>query len=233
MKIISHRGAAGLATENTMQALLVGARSGANRVEFDVWTSKDGIPVVFHDADFRRMAGVNKRIFNLTYDEIKKIRTHDGNKIITARQALDALGSKPVFFEIKDFYLSKGTLSVLSDYKHRDIWVSSNNHKVLVQLAKKLPDVKLFASTILHPQETLRLVRKRQLHGLALHFIWFNVFIYLYCKRHNVKLVLYTVNNRLLLKHFSKFYPDLIVCTDYPDRALEFIRPSDQDILES
>ncbi len=166
----------------------------------------------------------------MRYAQVKKIRPHDGHHIITAHEALETLGNTPTFFEVKDFYLSKGVLELLTKNRHRDIWVSSNNHKVILELSKKLPDVKLFASTIWHPLETTRLVRKRKLHGIALHYYWFNVAIYLYCKRHGVKLVLYTINRRLVMKHFAKFYPDIILCTDYPDRAAEFIRPSDRDI---
>lgn len=230
MKIISHRGAGGLATENTLESILAGMHSGASRVEFDVWTSKDGVPIVFHDADFKRLAGVKKRVFNLTYAEIKKIRTHDGKKIITANEALRALHSTPVFLEIKDFYLSNGVIKLLRDFSNQDIWVCSNNHKVVLSLSQVLPDIKLFASTIWHPLETIRLVRKKQLDGISLHYWWFNIFVYLYCKRHGVKLVLYTINNRLLIKHFARLYPDIYLITDYPDRAVEFIRPSDRDI---
>ena len=233
MKIISHRGAAGLETENTLEALLLGVRSGANRVEFDVWTSKDGVPIVFHDASFYRLCGIRKRVFDLTSTEISKIRTRDGKKIITAKEALVAMKGFPVFLEIKDLYLSDSVIKLLQEFKDQDIWVSSNNQKVVLQLGVVLPEVKLFASTILHPLETLRLIRKKRLHGLALHYVWFNVLVYLYCKRHGIKLVLYTVNNKLIMKHFSRFYPDIILCTDYPNKAMEFIRPSDRDIRES
>ncbi len=40
-------------------------------IELDVHLLKDGTLVVFHDDDLRRMTGVNKKLKNCTYDEIK------------------------------------------------------------------------------------------------------------------------------------------------------------------
>jgi len=51
---IGHRGAAGLAPENTLAALRAAARAGAAMVEFDVRLSADGRPVLFHDDDLDR-----------------------------------------------------------------------------------------------------------------------------------------------------------------------------------
>jgi len=51
---IGHRGAAGLAPENTLAALRAAARAGAEMVEFDVRLSADGRPVLFHDDDLAR-----------------------------------------------------------------------------------------------------------------------------------------------------------------------------------
>lgn len=47
--VIGHRGAAGLAPENTAPALLAASRAGAAWVEVDVRHSLDGVAIVFHD----------------------------------------------------------------------------------------------------------------------------------------------------------------------------------------
>ncbi|MGE5546703.1 MAG: glycerophosphodiester phosphodiesterase family protein [Solirubrobacterales bacterium] len=48
-RIIGHRGAAGLAPENTLASFALAAELGCRMVEFDVRLSADGVPVVFHD----------------------------------------------------------------------------------------------------------------------------------------------------------------------------------------
>ncbi len=47
--VIGHRGAAGLAPENTLAGFREAARRGAKWVEFDVHLSADGVPVLMHD----------------------------------------------------------------------------------------------------------------------------------------------------------------------------------------
>lgn len=49
MRVIAHRGFAGVAPENTVAAARYAASLGADAVEFDVVATADGTPVVFHD----------------------------------------------------------------------------------------------------------------------------------------------------------------------------------------
>ncbi|MEO7987825.1 MAG: glycerophosphodiester phosphodiesterase [Gemmatimonadales bacterium] len=52
--IIAHRGASGLAPENTLEAFERAVREGAGAFELDVRLSRDGAPVVMHDATLDR-----------------------------------------------------------------------------------------------------------------------------------------------------------------------------------
>lgn len=51
---IAHRGARAFAPENTVQAIRMAQRLGANAVELDVQMSRDGELIVFHDDDLTR-----------------------------------------------------------------------------------------------------------------------------------------------------------------------------------
>ena len=53
-KIIGHRGAAGLAPENTLASIKKAFVAGLSYVEVDVKTSKDNIPVLLHDDNLDR-----------------------------------------------------------------------------------------------------------------------------------------------------------------------------------
>ena len=48
-RVIGHRGAAGLAPENTVASFRKAAELGVRWVEFDVHLSADGVPVVIHE----------------------------------------------------------------------------------------------------------------------------------------------------------------------------------------
>ena len=52
--IIGHRGAAGLAPENTIPSFDLALTQGADALEFDVHVSADGVPVVHHDPTLDR-----------------------------------------------------------------------------------------------------------------------------------------------------------------------------------
>ncbi|MFI5366844.1 MAG: glycerophosphodiester phosphodiesterase [Candidatus Binatia bacterium] len=53
-RIFGHRGAAGLAPENTLPSFALGVALGADLLELDVHASRDGVIVVFHDPDLER-----------------------------------------------------------------------------------------------------------------------------------------------------------------------------------
>ena len=52
----AHRGGRAHAPENTLEAFRTGLALGASGLESDVWVAADGVPVLVHDARFRRGA---------------------------------------------------------------------------------------------------------------------------------------------------------------------------------
>ncbi|MFZ5863428.1 MAG: glycerophosphodiester phosphodiesterase [Nitrospirota bacterium] len=67
--VIAHRGASGLAPENTIEAFELALARGARVIEFDVHQTRDRRPVVVHDASLQRTAGVRKAVERLTQRE--------------------------------------------------------------------------------------------------------------------------------------------------------------------
>jgi len=71
--VTAHRGYHRRAPENTVASIREAIATGANYAEIDVQLSKDGVLVVTHDSDFSRLAGVAKKVWDLTYAEIRAI----------------------------------------------------------------------------------------------------------------------------------------------------------------
>jgi glycerophosphoryl diester phosphodiesterase len=71
--VIAHRGAAGLAPENTLAAFEQAIQDGADFVELDVMETADGQVVVFHDKDYMKVAGVSTRVWEQNYAELSRI----------------------------------------------------------------------------------------------------------------------------------------------------------------
>ena len=52
--VIGHRGAAGLAPENTLESIETALSAGADAVEIDVRVTDDGVPILLHDSTLDR-----------------------------------------------------------------------------------------------------------------------------------------------------------------------------------
>ncbi len=75
MTIIAHRCGthAGLA-ESSVASACRSRQLGADVIELDIRFSRDRVPVVIHDADFRRLCGVERRVADCTAAEIAGLR---------------------------------------------------------------------------------------------------------------------------------------------------------------
>lgn len=71
--IVAHRGASAFAPENTMSSVELALNSGAAMIETDVQMTKDGVIVAWHDDDLSLKLGINKKISEINYRELKDI----------------------------------------------------------------------------------------------------------------------------------------------------------------
>ena len=71
--IIAHRGSSKAAPENTIAAVRKAIEDRADWIEIDVQETADGEVVVFHDRDFRRLAGINLKIWEATITDLRDI----------------------------------------------------------------------------------------------------------------------------------------------------------------
>ena len=100
----AHRGLHGEGrAENSLSAFSAAVDAGFG-IELDVRLSKDGVMVVFHDDTLTRVAGIDKRVDELTLAELKECRllgTED--TVPTFREVLELIDGKvPLLIEIKE-----------------------------------------------------------------------------------------------------------------------------------
>ena len=65
--VIAHRGASGIAPENTLIAFTKAAQMGIKWIEFDVMLASDDTPIVFHDETLRRTTGEKGKVITYPY----------------------------------------------------------------------------------------------------------------------------------------------------------------------
>ncbi len=71
--IIAHRGACGVAPENTLPSIDSALAARADMIEIDVHLSKDGRLIVMHDETVDRTTDGEGTIAEMTYPEIEKL----------------------------------------------------------------------------------------------------------------------------------------------------------------
>ena len=70
IKTIAHRGYVEKGVENSIEALEAAAKAGVDYVEMDVLMTKDNKFIVMHDYNLKRLAGINKKVQDMTYNEL-------------------------------------------------------------------------------------------------------------------------------------------------------------------
>ncbi len=109
-QITAHRGSSRSAPENTMAAIAAAVEEMADYVEVDVQLTKDGVIVLGHDANLKRVAGVNRSMASLTWEEIQELEVgswfspeFSGERIPLLEEVLDfCKGKISLNIEIKN-----------------------------------------------------------------------------------------------------------------------------------
>lgn len=110
-QIVGHRGARGLAPENTLPAFEIAAELDIDGVEFDVQRTADGVLVVFHDDTVDRVTTGSGTLWEMTLDEVQTLDAGSrfdarfaGTRVPTLRETLEYLKTTRLllFIELKD-----------------------------------------------------------------------------------------------------------------------------------
>ena len=83
--VIGHRGAAGLAPENTLEGIEAALQAGADAVEIDVRVTDDGVPILLHDETLDRTTSARgpiaqRRTTAIGHVDAGALWTADGGK---------------------------------------------------------------------------------------------------------------------------------------------------------
>jgi glycerophosphoryl diester phosphodiesterase len=152
--ITAHRGSSLRAPENSLSSIRLAIDEGADYVEIDVQNTADGIVVLTHDRDLRRIAGDERRISGIQWNELQKIDVgswfsadFSDERIGSLEEAIGiARGRIRLNIELKyygfDESLAKNVVEVLRrENFFSDVVISSLNTDGLRQVDLLAPDV--------------------------------------------------------------------------------------------
>jgi len=232
-KIIGHRGACGLAPENTVASLRAAAATGTTCVEIDVTLTRDSIAVIQHDENVRRCSNGSGPILLKSLDEIKSLdagswfsKEFMGEQIPTLKEATDALSQlgMGLNLEIKptigwQIPTTEQVAQEILEYWPQDLplLISSFGVECLIEMNRHIPDIPLGYLTYAIPPDWERRMKE---YGCAS----------LHCEKHYItkehinaiqgagyRALVYTVNEPEEAKKLLDWGADAII-TDFPDR---------------
>ncbi len=225
MLVISHRGAAGLARENTMEALHAGFEAGADMLEFDVRLTKDGIPILAHDFLALRTHHKGSIISHHTLAELQE----RFQPIVTLKEVLDEFyglillnieikgrgTGAPVARFIKDNYIS-------SPKSWDNILFSSFHATELIAIRRVSQRASLGLLHSTNPYIFIAYHRILHLTAVGFHRLYINEFAIEIAKRAGLFTYVYTVDRPHAALLFSQQNIDGVV-TNRPDLILSEI----------
>jgi glycerophosphoryl diester phosphodiesterase len=211
-KIIGHRGARGLAPENTVKAFEVALMHHVDGVEFDVRVTKDNIVILCHDPT---IAGLVIR--KQTYEALKKQKPD----IATLEEAIAAVNTRcMLLIEIKPKVPVEPIVRIvrqeLATNKNTQVSILSRSQSTLRQVHAVLPDVELVVNE--RWSIFIALLRMHQLgtDRLQMNQRWLWRGLLKAIQRKGIRMSPYTVNSP---KQAERWEPYLYgIVTDYPDR---------------
>lgn len=150
-QILAHRGGGRTAdllpaSENSVEIIKLASRFGATGIEIDVQLTKDGVPILFHDATLNERViqqnGMLGPIENYTFAQLSTlVRLPNGEHIPTLRQALDAVvfNTALQFVWLDTKY--DGSLQVLKDFQTEYLAKAAAINRTL-EIVIGIPDAK-------------------------------------------------------------------------------------------
>ena len=152
--IMAHRGYSAAAPENTLPAFERAIEEGFTAAELDVQMTKDGEIVLLHDSNLKRTTGINKNIWDVTYEEIRDLdngsffsKKYAGTRIPTLDEVVKLCKDKLYLnVEIKrtghDDGITQKVIDILVDNDFLDQCdITSQNYKTIEEVREINPDV--------------------------------------------------------------------------------------------
>jgi len=233
--VVGHRGARGLAPENTIASFDTARRIGVDWVELDVHVSKDDHLVVMHDAAVDRTTDGHGYLRDMTLSEIKALDAGGwfdsrfvGQKVPTLPEVLEwSEGELGLVIELKGGF-QQGLVPKVVDllWKHDrvdQVILISFNHRAIQHVQALGPEIR---TGILYVARLVNSVAvARDVGADALHPNYNYVDLDLVNEAHTAGLAVstWTVNEPEPIRGLIEMGVDSIA-TDYPDRMVDMIR---------
>ena len=225
VKVTAHRGHSRAAPENTMSAVREAIKSNADYAEVDVLLTADGVPVLLHDSDLKRVARDERKISDISIDEVQKLDVGSwfgsefvGERVPTLEEVMKlSKGQIKLNIELKvygpDSLLIPEVARLIRDLEFEsECIVTTFDYDSLLEAKQLNPRLK----TGLIVAHALGDVSKLDVDLFSVRANWLSDHVLRHAQRRGKEVHVWTVNNPAEMLSFMKRGVDNII-TDDPD----------------
>lgn len=219
MKIIAHRGASGLALENTIESIQAALELRVDAIECDVRRTTDNKLVVIHDSNTGRVSNTRLTVQNHTLAEIQAVKLKNGHHIPSLEQVFQLVNNqKPLVLDIKDGGIHHELLHLLKKYPKVKVSLTGRQYEEMYILSLRRPGTAFFVQSHFSPVEVIQSARRLQATGISLNMWLINPLTYFLARRHNLRIRVYTANHPFIVRFIRLLYPGIEVFTNHPQK---------------
>lgn len=225
MEIIAHRGASAYALENSREAFELALRMGADRIEFDVRTTRDGVPVVIHDPSLDRVSTGHGLISEITFSELAEVRLKNGEPILTLAEAI-SLFKCPLYVDFKEEQGGEMIIKVIQRIRAEGIIIGAAHPEILHRIRRLAPRIP--TSLLVHGIGEEVVDMAKDAGAEFVHFCWeryskptalLSAKFLDKAKKAGLKVILWHEERPEELRRIIRLRDVFGVCTDMPDLA--------------
>ena len=155
-RLCAHRGFSTVAPENSMPAFGAAVALGAEEIEFDLWSTSDGVLVSCHDGTLDRVSDGHGKIYEHTYEELlaldfgyKHSDKFRGLKIPTFEEILQKFAGRVVMnihVKIWDCHMEKPMIeeivALIRKYDcEKHVYFMTTNDEIIRRVMAYAPDI--------------------------------------------------------------------------------------------
>jgi glycerophosphoryl diester phosphodiesterase len=223
MKIIGHRGARGLASENTLAAIEQALIYKVDEIEIDVRVTSDGRVVLSHDSIVMDLSGHKMIISHCSLGQLSDAKSD----LCTLEAAISLIKRRvPLLIEVKTGEPLSAIIAVIQKYlelgwQAEDFRLASFNQKTLRGLHAALPQITKVVnakfSAVYGTHRVRQLATKRI--NINNKIVWFGLVQSL--SSHGYQLTVHNINTSQEIRTAKCWGQRGLygVITDYPDRT--------------
>lgn len=231
----AHRGFSGAAPENTLAAIRLAMNiPEVEWIEIDVQLSRDGVPVLMHDYTLRRTTNGRGAVREQTLSQLKsldagrwKSKVFAGERIPTLDEVLNEVqGRLKINIELKTTAQTYEGLAYASASAVRrrgmeaEVCFTSFEPKALLEAREAAPDIRRGLIVESRPPDLTQRLDEYGCSMLSIaHGKVDSAFVRSTIER-GTELMVWTVDSIRRMRELGAMHPELMLCTNRPDRWL-------------